>query len=185
MSSRGVCLDLALPYSKPRKRQIRTKPAVEASTSTLAGSGIKGYADGENAQLKGPHGIAVADDVGTLIMADCGNHVVRRIYANGEVSTIAGSGKAGFKEGVGAAAQFHSPAGVAVDVEGNIIVADFGKRTLAHPPDTARTAWRGAARRGAAPHHTLANPNTNLLARSLAHACMVARLHAGDHRIHI
>jgi hypothetical protein len=43
------------------------------------------------------------------------------------MEVLAGSGSAGFAEGAGAAAQFHNPFGVAVDGEGNVIVADNGK----------------------------------------------------------
>ena len=64
------------------------------------------------------------DSAGNIIVVDQNNNRVRRITAAGAVSTIAGSGEEGFADGVGAAAQFDWPFGVAVDSEGNIIVAD-------------------------------------------------------------
>jgi sugar lactone lactonase YvrE len=49
---------------------------------------------------------------------------VRKLTPDGTVSTLAGSGRAGFADGAGAAAQFAYPSGVAVDGEGSIIIAD-------------------------------------------------------------
>jgi hypothetical protein len=57
-------------------------------------------------------------------VADLGNHVIRKITSDGTVSTLAGSGVAGFADGVGTAAQFSGPTGIALDAAGNIYVAD-------------------------------------------------------------
>jgi sugar lactone lactonase YvrE len=64
------------------------------------------------------------DGEGNFIIADSGNHRVRKITPDGTVSTLAGSGSAGFADGAGAAAQFNYPFGVAMDGEGSIIIAD-------------------------------------------------------------
>eukprot|EP00959_Pyramimonas_sp_CCMP1952_P029130 611033-Pyramimonas_sp.AAC.1 len=46
------------------------------------------------------------------------------------VSTIAGTGEEGYCDGQGTAAQFYCPAGVAVDEDGNVIVADEGNHRI-------------------------------------------------------
>jgi DNA-binding beta-propeller fold protein YncE len=91
------------------------------------GSGEEGDDDGQGAKatLDGPCGVAVDGD-GNIIVADCGNHRVRQIAPDGTVTTVAGSGEEGYKDGSGTEAKFVSPCGVAVDGEGNIIVADGG-----------------------------------------------------------
>mmetsp|Transcript_67044 Transcript_67044/g.218281 ORF Transcript_67044/g.218281 Transcript_67044/m.218281 type:complete len:319 (+) Transcript_67044:380-1336(+) len=60
-----------------------------------------------------------------MLVADCGNNRIRRIDVDGVVTTLAGSGQAGFSDGPGETASFHSPVSVAVDGAGNCVVADF------------------------------------------------------------
>jgi DNA-binding beta-propeller fold protein YncE len=93
--------------------------------STLAGNGVKGYRDGKGtaAQFKEPFGLAMGGD-GNIIVADTSNHRIRRITPQGHVSTLAGTGEKGRRDGEGIVAQFKSPCGVAVDGDGNVIVAD-------------------------------------------------------------
>jgi DNA-binding beta-propeller fold protein YncE len=59
-----------------------------------------------------------------VYVADNGNHRIRKITPAGGVSTLAGSGTQGFLDATGTEAQFHSPAGIAVDGSGNVYVAD-------------------------------------------------------------
>ena len=93
--------------------------------STLAGSGTRGFKDGRGsaAQVNDPLGVAVDAD-GNVLVADSGNHCIRRITPDGMVSTLAGSGSSGFKDGRGTEAQFYSPWDVTVDADGNVIVAE-------------------------------------------------------------
>jgi hypothetical protein len=55
---------------------------------------------------------------------------VRKVTPDGTVSTLAGSGRAGFVDGAGAAAQFDCPWGVAVDGEGSIIIVEDNHNRL-------------------------------------------------------
>jgi uncharacterized repeat protein (TIGR02543 family) len=95
------------------------------AVTTFAGSGASGYADGTGtaAQFYGPHGVAV-DSAGNVYVADTFNSRIRKITPGGAVTTLAGSGAYGYVDGTGAAAQFRSPHGVAVDSAGNVYVAD-------------------------------------------------------------
>ncbi|MCX6360893.1 MAG: hypothetical protein NT029_13865 [Armatimonadetes bacterium] len=104
---------------------------VRANTrvTTLAGSGVSGLADGYRtaAQFRAPSAIALGQgpNAGAIFVPDQDRHVIRRIEADGMVSTIAGAaGTAGSADGVGAAATFNFPTGVATDSNGNIFVAD-------------------------------------------------------------
>src|SRR5690349_10075640 len=76
--------------------------------TTFAGTGEQGYSgDGEparNARLNNPYGIARGPD-GALYICDMGNHVIRRVSADGKISTVAGTGKAGYSGDGGAATQ--------------------------------------------------------------------------------
>lgn len=100
------------------------KISVRGEVSTLAG-GREGYADGTGAaaSFNTPSGLTI-DDAGNLYVADTGNNRVRKVTPEGAVSTLAGDGTAGFRDGAASAAQFDAPVGVAVDKEGNVYVAD-------------------------------------------------------------
>jgi hypothetical protein len=63
---------------------------------------------------------------------------VRKIGADGLVRTVAGTGVAGYRNGRGTVAQFNNAAGLTVDSEGNIYVADSGNNCIRRiAPDTA------------------------------------------------
>jgi len=95
------------------------------SVSTLAGQTTPGFTNGTGvaAQFDSPSGVAVASD-GTVYVADRNNDAIRKISAGGQVTTLAGSGVAGFADGAGGAAQFNGPSGLAVDADGGLYVAD-------------------------------------------------------------
>jgi len=97
----------------------------------VAGDGVPGMHDGIAAQARfaDPYGVAVAND-GAVFVSDAGeNNRIRRIAADGTVSTFAGSVE-GFVDGIGAAAAFDTPSGVAFDREGNLYVADTGNHAI-------------------------------------------------------
>jgi uncharacterized protein (TIGR03437 family) len=99
--------------------------------STVAGNGIQGYAgDGGPAlgsQLNAPQGVAV-DAAGNIYITDTLNYRIRMVSSTGNISTIAGSGVAGYAGDGGAPsqAQLSYPAGIAVDSVGNVFFADAG-----------------------------------------------------------
>lgn len=101
--------------------------------ATLAGSSAGGgYVDGTRtaARFSGPQSLAVAND-GTVYVADTRNHVIRAIAPDGFVSTVAGiAGERGSNDGAGREARFNFPAGIAVDANGTIYVADTNNHTI-------------------------------------------------------
>jgi len=94
------------------------------AVTPYAGS-VEGFADGmtDQAAFNTPSGIAL-DGKGNLLVADTGNHAIRSISPEGMVTTLAGNGKPGYHDGIGTQTQFNGPTGIAVDVAGNVYVAD-------------------------------------------------------------
>ena len=121
---------------------------------TLAG-GVDGFADGTlaGAQFCLPCHVA-CDGAGNVYIADQGNQRVRKItLANGEsaVTTLAGDGGEGHRDGAGAQAQFKYPHGVAVDGGGNVLVTEFrGHRLRMVMPTGATSTLAGGGARGLA-----------------------------------
>jgi sugar lactone lactonase YvrE len=93
--------------------------------STFAGSGAMGSVNGNGtaASFSNMMGIAT-DDRGNVYVADSHNNLIRKISADGLVTTLAGNGLAGSADGRGDTASFFNPAAVAVDKNGNVYVAD-------------------------------------------------------------
>ncbi|MGB4775632.1 MAG: NHL repeat-containing protein [Daejeonella sp.] len=115
--------------------QIR-KITKEGEVSTLAGGGTELFADckGFQAKFDQPCGIAV-DAQGNIYVADRYNNRIRKItlQLNGPVivSTLAGDGTQNFKDNTtGLLAQFDHPAGIAVDAQGIVYVADSGNNRI-------------------------------------------------------
>lgn len=96
----------------------------DGMVSTLAG-GREGFVDGTGSAAAFHTPSALARDAqGDLYVADTGNHAIRKVTPEGVVTTIAGTGEAGFRDGPAAQAQFNGPIGIAVDGSGRVYVAD-------------------------------------------------------------
>lgn len=93
--------------------------------TTLSGSGAAAFVDawGPLAAFSGPIGVAF-DAFGNVIVADAGNNRVRAVAQSGLTATLAGGKTAGDDDGAGIAALFSTPADVAVDGLGNVLVVD-------------------------------------------------------------
>jgi sugar lactone lactonase YvrE len=95
------------------------------TVSSLAGGGTNGFADGIGAAAKFAQPIGIAsDNQGNIYVGDAQNNRVRKVQSPGNVSTLAGSGVAGFADGNGASAKLNNPIGVTADAQGNVYVAD-------------------------------------------------------------
>ena len=108
--------------------RIRAVNLTNKDVTTIAGSS-RGYKDdaGSAAQFDNPRGLAVSGS--TLYVADHGNHRIRAVdlaSADKAVTTIAGNGTPGSRDGIGTAAQVHSPLGIAVS--GSTLYVTSGKQ---------------------------------------------------------
>jgi len=101
-------------------------PAAAATIRTIAGTGAKGFSgDGgpaTQAQFDGPSGMALGPD-GALYVCDTNNERIRRIAADGIVTTVAGNGTAGWSGdgGPATAASLHEPWELRFDSAGNLL----------------------------------------------------------------
>ncbi len=93
----------------------------EGVVSTVAGNGAIGSADGTPGQFNYPWDVTI-DANGNMFIADKDNRKIRKITPAGVVSTIAGDGTTGNKEGI--PGSFNNPMYVTTDIAGNIYVAD-------------------------------------------------------------
>jgi hypothetical protein len=113
-------------------RVRRVSPA--GTITTVAGNGTRGFSgDGgpaTAAEIFDPNGLAVMPDGGFLI-AD-GDYVVRRVFPDGTITTVAGTGVQGFSGdgGPATAAQLNLPYSVAVTPDGGFLIADSGNRRV-------------------------------------------------------
>jgi hypothetical protein len=122
--------------------------------ATFAGDGTAGATNGakDQARFNWPTDLVVTPDW-QVFVADFGNHLIRRISSDGEVSTLAGSGQPGFADGVGHHAAFSGPNGLALGPDGHLYVADAGnariRRVVLHGADVGTvTTVAGGPERG-------------------------------------
>jgi trimeric autotransporter adhesin len=132
----GVAVDSAgnIYMADSMKHRIR-KVTPDGMITTIAGNGIGGYGgDGgpaTSAQLSWPYGIAV-DSSDNLYIADTQNNRIRKVTANGIITTVAGNGNEAYAGDGGPAvsAQLRWPEGIAVDSAGNLYIADTGNNCI-------------------------------------------------------
>ncbi|MBI4664679.1 MAG: PQQ-binding-like beta-propeller repeat protein [Verrucomicrobia bacterium] len=128
----GIAIDRQgnLYVSEWGNQRIR-RIAPAGAVTTFAGSGGAGFKDGPaaSATFNHPDDLAV-DQSGNVFVADNDNHAIRKISPVGVVTTVAGSGERGYRDGSGAEAQFFGPGGLGLDPSGHLIVADTGNHRL-------------------------------------------------------
>ncbi len=134
----GICLDKQnnIYIADYLTNKIRKIDAITGIISAYAGNGIIGYTgDGgpaTNAKFNGPVQ-PIADTFGNIFICDQNNNTVRKVDAiTGIVNTIAGTGTAGYTGDGGLAiyAKLNQPAGIYVDMQGNIFIAEFGNGVI-------------------------------------------------------
>ncbi|KAH3765768.1 NHL repeat protein [Pelomyxa schiedti] len=101
------------------------KIELSGAVSTLAGSGWPGFADGlgRDALFECPWGITL-NPHGDIIVCDTDNHRIRKITPYGVVSTVAGTGEKGTRDGPSYQAQFACPRGIVSDSQGTLFCTD-------------------------------------------------------------
>jgi len=109
-------------------RVLRITP--DGDVQTFAGGLTAGYADGQGdeARFNGVNGIDV-DSKGRVYVADARNRRIRKISPDGRVSTIAGDGSEGARDGPAVVASFNRPTGIAVSMTGDVYILDDWRET--------------------------------------------------------
>ena len=103
------------------------QPQASYRIDTFAGTrDVRDNGPATSAWLRFPFGVAV-DGAGNLFIADTDNHRIRKVDSAGVITTVAGTGESGFSGDGGSAIQaaLDDPFGVAVDVAGNLFIADY------------------------------------------------------------
>jgi uncharacterized protein (TIGR03437 family) len=133
------------PGATPSSSTVNVTLAVTAASgqgaiiTTVAGNGTQTFSgDGGPATSASliPFGVTV-DASGNLFIADTGNNRIRKVSASGVITTVAGSGPFAYgggsfsgDGGPAIAASLNNPSGVAVDVSGNLFIADTGNNRI-------------------------------------------------------
>lgn len=143
-------------YVADRENHVIRKVTQAGVASTVAGTNTAGFTDanGTAARFSRPTSI-VRDAAGNFFISENGNHAIRKMDASLDVTTLAGTGSAGFAEGTGTSAVFNGPQGITLDAAGNLLVADsmnghIRKLTASGSPATYTTSpfagarWAGA-----------------------------------------
>ena len=128
----GIAVDSAGNLYIADQGNGRIREVSNGVITTLAGNGTQGFS-GDNgpaasAQLSYPSDVAL-DSVGNLYIVDTGNVRVRKV-SNGVITTFAGDGTAGSINNPAASARFAMPVGIAVDLAGNLYIAESGNRLI-------------------------------------------------------
>jgi uncharacterized protein YjiK len=128
----GIAIDsVGNLYVTDNGNECIRKITTTGIVTTLAGSGISGSADGNgtNASFNSPRSIAV-DSTGNMYVVDQNNNAIRKITSDGVVTTLAGSGVALHKDGLGTNASFSLPTGIVIDSIGNIYISQWNNACI-------------------------------------------------------
>jgi trimeric autotransporter adhesin len=129
-SPTGVAVDAAgnLFIAQPSNHRV-VKMALDGTLTTVAGTGKGGFSGDSGlavgATLNTPFQVTV-DSAGNLFIADWGNYRVRKVDANGVITTVAGNGESEYSGEGGPATQagLRGPSGLAIDARGNLYLTD-------------------------------------------------------------
>ncbi|MFZ6749575.1 gluconolaconase [Undibacterium sp. Ren11W] len=122
----GLAIDIAgnVYVADTGNNRIR-KITPQGLVSTLAGNGKPGYLDGaaSQAQFNGPVGVAV-DHSGKVYVADTYNDKIRVIHTDGQVTTLAGGDRPGYRDGNAKEALFDTPSSLVINTAAEVLVSD-------------------------------------------------------------
>ncbi|WP_433219664.1 fibronectin type III domain-containing protein [Dactylosporangium sp. CS-047395] len=140
---------LAQLAADPDGSLVGADPTGDRVVRVAPGGDVTEVAGGATAGLDRPEGVAVGGD-GTVYVSDA-RHRVARITPGGRLRIVAGNGSAGAAvPGPALASPLADPAGLAVDRDGNLYIADAGSILRVTPAGTLSVAATGAAGRGVA-----------------------------------
>ncbi|HUR32866.1 MAG TPA: hypothetical protein VM032_03670 [Vicinamibacterales bacterium] len=151
--------DGALYFCDLDNQRIRRFDPKSRVVTTIAGNGQKGYAgDGGPALLASlnmPHEIQF-DRGGNLYIAERDSHVIRKVDGrSGVISTVAGTGVAGFSGDGGPAvqAQLRQPHSIVFDRDGTLLICDIGNQRIRrlHLDSGVIETWAGTGQPGETP----------------------------------
>lgn len=134
----GLALDASgnVYVADTRNQRIRRIDAQTSIITTVAGTGVQGFSgdggQGVAARLSEPTALAL-DAANHLYIADTGNHRIREIdLTSGVITSVAGTGAQGFSGdgGLATGATMDAPTGLALDVAGDLYIADTGNHRL-------------------------------------------------------
>jgi hypothetical protein len=135
--------------SRQRRFTQILKVSADGRVRVLAG-GDWGFADGQGdgAKFGDLHGgsMITGPDGALLLTEDYAR--VRRIDANGSVTTLAGGATKGFADGPGTEARFDGASGLALEAQGNVLVAESSGRIRRISPDGVVTTLAGSGKAG-------------------------------------
>ena len=116
-------------YIADQSNQEIRRISANGIITTIVGFGIGNYADGGPPRLNYPSGVTVGSD-GSIYLTDSGNNRIRRVGPDGVITTVAGTGVAGFSGdgGPATAAQIFSPGPIALGPDGTLYFADDNQR---------------------------------------------------------
>ena len=121
----SIFLTLNSPSAEPRLAAVTAR-----AVTNHAGTGQPGYSGDQAAaaaaQLNNPYGLTRGPD-GALYICDMGNHVIRRVAADGTISTVAGTGRAGYSgdDGPAMQAELNEPYEVRFDRTGSMVFVEM------------------------------------------------------------
>ena len=143
----GICIDQeGNIYLADAGNHCIRKISTAGEVTTYAGvPNQPGYLDGpaDEARFRQPFNLAM-DDEGNMYVSDFLNQRIRKISADMQVTTIAGSGLAGYLEGPAMEARFNYPRGVCLDDTGNIYIGDsWNHRIRKISTDGMVSTWAG------------------------------------------
>ena len=141
---------LVFGCSKSNNNTVTPTPTSTSGVTTYVGNGTAGLLNGSGTgiEFNAPVGVTITS-TGFVFVSEQGNNDIRVISPGSIVSTFAGAGTPGYKDGSNTTAEFNNPQGMVADNEGNIYVADAGNNVIRKiTPDGVVSTYAGDGKAG-------------------------------------